>query len=230
LTDDWPTEVDCIVSGLQRRKWKVDVDVEVAQFGTTNQRCMAQHKRRSCTRLALTRANSRAHNRTLFPSAHSSVCCFNLCVYPKRVLLTKLFAAPKLNAPIPIPTHIGAFARMPAHQSSHVDPLVICGCVADSSDLSRLSATQTQVQCIARRSRDHDGHFSTGMRRGSSIRQRSERDRDVRPGPWKSWDFRPRLPTGFTTITTSTSATDSGKCCRQLPSTTTAGFPLEDYR
>jgi hypothetical protein len=102
-------------------------------------------------------------------------------------------------------------------QSSHIDPLMICGCVADSSDLSRFSTTQTQVQCIARRSRDHDRHIPTGMRRGSSIRQRSERDRDVREGPWKSWDFRPRLPTGFTTITTSTSATDSGKYCRQLP-------------
>jgi hypothetical protein len=88
------------------------------------------------------------------------------------------------------------FARMPAHQSSHVDPLVICGCVADSSDLSRLSATQTQVQCIPFRSRDHDGLIPTGMRNGSSIRQRQDRDRDARPGRWKSWDFRTRLSKG----------------------------------
>jgi hypothetical protein len=48
------------------------------------------------------------------------------------------------HSPLFSPLHV-TFARMPAHQSSHVDPLVICGCVADSSDLSRLSATQTQV-------------------------------------------------------------------------------------
>jgi hypothetical protein len=138
---------------------------------------------------------SHAHHRSTCASAHNST-----------------------HSPLFSLLHV-TFARMPAHQSSHVDPLVICGCVADSSDLSRLSATQTQVQCIARRSRDHDGHIPTGMRSGSSIRQRSERDRDVRPEPWRGWDFRPTLPTGFTTITTSTSATDSGKCRRQLPKT-----------
>jgi hypothetical protein len=115
---------------------------------------------------------SHAHHRSTCASAHNST-----------------------HSPLFSPLHV-TFARMPAHQSSHVDPLVICGCVADSSDLSRLSATQTQVQCITRRSRDHDGHIPTGMRNGSSIRQRQDRDRDARPGRWKSWDFRTRLSKG----------------------------------
>jgi hypothetical protein len=124
-----------------------------------------------------------------------------------------------------------------------------CWFVADSSDLASVPRAPTQKQAVhvvpdieewqqhqaatgsrSRRatgtleelglqSETVEGHIPTGMRSGSSIKQRPDRDRDVRPGRWKSWDFRTILPRGFTLIATNISAVDSVKYRRQLQKT-----------